>query len=149
MPKAKKRGMSPTARTLKLFREKDFRMEVVERFIPGIGIRKDFLSCIDILGMREGKKRIVGVQCFSTAWTEHERKICKEFPDGGAFWLSLKRTDLVFVGWRKLKLHRGSVAVRWKPRFGIVKKGKKKDQQQGELILVEVNEETFWEELLG
>ena len=82
--------------------------------------------------MKEGHKKIIGIQCFSTAWTEHERKILKEFPEGAKFWLSLDYTDLWFCGWRKLKVKRGGKAYRYFPRFGKVKLTKK-----GKLKLVE------------
>ncbi len=134
---ARKKGRSATSRTIEYFTKLGYRCEIVERFIPGARIRKDFLSCIDLLAMKEGKKTIVGVQCFTTAWTEHEKKICQEFPDGALFWLSLKRTKLIFIGWRKLKVKRGGKAIRWTPRIGVVK------IKKGKLILKEVSKDAF------
>jgi hypothetical protein len=123
-------GKRPTARSLEYFRKLGFTCEIVERFV--YTHRKDFLSCIDIMVMKEGHKKMIGIQCFSTAWKEHERKILEEFPEGAKFWLGLKYTDFWFVGWRRLKLKRGGKAVRWKPRFGKVKLTKK-----GKLKLIE------------
>ncbi len=126
---------SPLVRTVKYFKNHGYRCEIVERFIPtgGHGFRKDFLSCIDLMAMKPNKKKIIGVQCFSTAWTEHEKKICVEFPELTKYWLSLKYTKLYFIGWRRLKVKRGGVAVRWTPRLGIVRLTKK-----GKLKLEEV-----------
>ena len=118
------------SRTLELFRDAGYQCEIVERWIPGAGIRKDFLGCIDMMAMRPGKERIVGVQVFTTAWTEHRRKICEEYPDGADFWLSCGH-KLVFIGWRKMKVKRGGKAIKWVPRIGRVYKKK------GTLILKE------------
>lgn len=112
----------PTARTLEFFRDKGYEVQIVERFV--FNHRKDFLGCIDVLAMKENQKTIIGIQCFSTAWKEHERKLLKEFPEGTKFWLRLGH-EFFFVGWRKLKLKRGGKAMRWTPRFGKVKLTKK------------------------
>ena len=108
-----------------------YRCEKVERWIPGAGIRKDFLGCIDIIAIRAKKKKLIGLQVFTTAWMEHKRKICDEYPDGARLWLECGH-QLYFIGWRKLKVKRGGKAFRWVPRFGKVKAKKKK------LVLIEV-----------
>ena len=123
-------GKRPTQRSLEYFRKEGFTCEIVERFV--FNHRKDFLSCIDIMIMKEGHKKIIGIQCFSTAWTEHQRKILEEFPEGARFWLSLKYADFWFMGWRKLKVKRGGKAFRYVPRFGKVKLTKR-----GKLKLIE------------
>jgi len=118
--------VSPTARTLKFFGDLGYETVVVERYIMGASIRKDYLSCIDIHILEPNTPIIIGVQCFSTAWAEHERKICYEYPEGAKFWLKMGH-KLLFMGWRKLKVKRGGKAIRWTPRFGwcyLTKKGK-------------------------
>ena len=122
------RRTSPTTRTLNFFRDLGYECVIVERFLVGARVRKDYLSCIDLHLLLPGEKTIIGVQCFSTAWTEHERKICKEYPEGAKLWLGMGH-KLLFIGWRRLKVKRGGVAVRWTPRFGwckLTKKGKVK-----------------------
>lgn len=117
----KRNSKSPTARTMEIFREAGYEIQVVERFIGYANVRKDFLTCIDLMAMKPGIKTIVGVQCFSTAWTEHYRKICVEYPWGAKFWLSMGH-KLVFIGWRRLKSNHNN----WTPRFGVVEFKKKK-----------------------
>ena len=112
-------------RTKKVLVNAGYRCEKVEMWIPGIGIRKDFLGCIDMLAMRPKKKKILGIQLFTTAWTDHQRKICEEYPDGAKFWLRCGH-ELWFVGWRKLKVKRGGKAVIWTPRYGQVVLKKKR-----------------------
>lgn len=54
---------TPTQRTLKLMRKRGYHVEVVERWIPGANIRRDFAGVIDVLCLGDGE--IVGVQATS------------------------------------------------------------------------------------
>ena len=118
--------MIPSTRTRKHFEALGYTVQLVERYIHASRRRYDFLGCIDIIAVKIGQP-IIGIQCFSTAWVAHKRKIVEgsiegeEYAKKGAIeWLSLNNTELWFVGWRKLKLKRGSTVIRWTPRFGKV-----------------------------
>ena len=130
---------TPTSRTLELFRKEGYEVQIVERFIGYANVRKDYLTCLDLHALKAGQKTIIGIQCFSTAWQEHYRKICVEYPEGAKFWLGCGH-KFIFIGWRKLKVKRGGKAVRWTPRFGRVKLTKK-----GKIKLTEV--EYLWQAL--
>lgn len=54
---------SPTQRTLKHMRDLGYFADVVERWIPGANIRRDFAGFIDVLCLGDGE--IVGVQATS------------------------------------------------------------------------------------
>lgn len=70
---------SPTARSLKVLRDRGYHAEVVERWIPGANIRKDFAGFIDILALKDDE--VLAVQTTSDAHvaervskiTEHEK----------------------------------------------------------------------------
>ncbi len=109
----------PMARTLEHFREKNYTIDVVERWIGGY-TRKDFLGCIDAIAFFPGKSEIFAIQVFGSDWGSHRKKIVDEQHPGALLWLNNKNTRFFFVGWRKLKYKRGSKAMRWKPRFGEV-----------------------------
>ena len=141
----RKPSVMPTTRTKRLLLKHGFECHIVERMICGAGIRKDFCGGIDQLAMKQSYKKIIGIQSFSTAWAEHERKIIKGEGDRGEatvvdvkFWLSLPYSKFIFIGWRKLKVKRGGKAYVWTPRFGRVRLTKK-----GILKLIEV--QTFAE----
>ena len=56
---------SPTSRSLEVMRERGYFAEVVERWIPGANVRKDFAGFIDILCIHRERGDIVGVQATS------------------------------------------------------------------------------------
>jgi hypothetical protein len=56
---------SPTARSLEEMRKRGYLAEVVERWIPGANIRKDFAGFIDILCIHKDTGEIAGVQATS------------------------------------------------------------------------------------
>ena len=107
--------MTNTARTLKLLRDQGYIAGVVERFLNlgrGFGKRVDLFNIIDIIAIKP--KEVLGVQSCGQAFSEHDKKIRSSpmrmawLGAGGKLWL---------VGWRKVKLHRGGKAMRWKPRI--------------------------------
>ncbi len=53
---------SPTARTLRLLRQSGYTADVVERWLPHAGVRKDFLGCIDVLAVRRGEPGVLAIQ---------------------------------------------------------------------------------------
>lgn len=108
---------SPTQRTLDWLRKRGFRAAVVEKWIAQRGVRLDLFNVGDILAFDADST--VMVQCFSTGWSEHADKV-KEHADFCAEWIRPGR-EFWFIGWRKLKVKRGGLAMRWFPRFGIVR----------------------------
>lgn len=59
---------SPMQRSLAVLRERGYLAEVVERWIPGANIRKDFAGFIDILGVhREREGDVIAVQTTTAA----------------------------------------------------------------------------------
>jgi hypothetical protein len=109
-------GISPTQRTLKALREKEYRVGVVERFVGPLNIRVDLFHIIDLIAIRPGE--IVGIQSCGQAFSEHHRKITEEHPDAARDWI-LAGGMLELWGWRKLKVKRGGKAMRWEPRVKV------------------------------
>lgn len=71
--KRRKKGKSPTARTLEYLRKQGATYGVVERFNSFTNQRADLLGCIDVIVLRD--KRIVGIQC--TSGSNHSSHIQK------------------------------------------------------------------------
>lgn len=46
---------SPTQRSLKLLRDRGYRADVVEKWIPGANIRKDLFGFIDVIAIKDGE----------------------------------------------------------------------------------------------
>jgi len=57
--------VTPTARSLEVLRKLGYEADVVERWVPGARIRRDFLGCIDIVGVHP-EHGIIGVQATTT-----------------------------------------------------------------------------------
>jgi len=58
--------VSPTVRTLKELRSCGYEAEVVEKFLPFGGKRRDLFGCIDIVAVKSGEPPI-GIQATSKA----------------------------------------------------------------------------------
>jgi len=100
-----------TSRTLKYFRDKGWKVGVVERWNPYSKKRKDLFGIIDIIAM--DTKSIVGVQSCGQSFREHERKILGSLM--GEEWLE-SGGRLILIGWRKLLKKRGGKLKVWTPR---------------------------------
>lgn len=119
--------MSPTQRTLKVLRADGWLAGIVERFITAgpnrkFGNRSDLFGVFDIVAVNpqvslqeHGTPSTIGVQCFSTAWREHEEKMVFH-KENVVTWLEAGN-GVELWGWRKLKVKRGGTAVRWTPRI--------------------------------
>lgn len=114
----------PMQRTLEYYRDKGYSIDVVERWKGQF--RSDFMGVIDAIAFKPGDTKLIGIQVFGADWAEHRRKIIDEQHEGAKLWLSNKHTDLIFIGWRKLKHKRGGKLMVFKPRFGTVKLTKKR-----------------------
>lgn len=56
---------SPTAHTLEYLRRSGFTAGVVERWLPKVNRKRDFLGCIDILACRRGEVGVLAIQATS------------------------------------------------------------------------------------
>ena len=83
-------------------------------FPNSIGIRKDLFGFIDIVAI-DPVVGIIGVQSCGQAFNEHVKKMTEERNEEMFEWLKWAKVEL--WGWRKVKLKRGSKAMRWKPRI--------------------------------
>jgi hypothetical protein len=111
--------MSATQRTIKSLEELGYTVGIVERFISKggpFGVRKDLFGLFDLIAMHPDNG-IIGVQCFTTAWTDH-LMILEERRVEALTWIAAGG-HIEFWGWRKLKLKRGGVAMRWTPRIEV------------------------------
>lgn len=104
--------MTPTQRTLKLLRDRGWTADVVERWIPGAFIRKDYLGIIDIIALTG--REIIGVQSCGESFSEHAKKIA-DHAEGANRWLE-SGGRLLLVGWRPKKVKRGGVAMKYEFR---------------------------------
>jgi len=107
--------VSNTSRTLEYIREQGWTADNVEQFNPyagKFGHRKDCFGVLDIIALGEGN--IIGIQSCGQSFAEHNRKIL-ETPDA-LKWLKCGGR-LILIAWRKIKLRRGSKALRWSPRI--------------------------------
>ena len=112
-------GISNTSRTLKYIREKDWVVDMVERWIPmpthpAKGFRKDYLGFADMIAL--GENSIIAIQSCGQSFAEHNRKITEdeEVSKNALLWLD-SGGRLILVGWRKVKVKRGGKAMRWEP----------------------------------
>ncbi len=112
-------GISPTSRTLEYLRQQGWEATVVERFLPyagKFGQKIDMFGFGDIIAMGEGS--IIAVQSCGQSFSAHHKKITE---DEYVAPLALKWIEsggrLILIGWRKVKLKRGSKALRWQPRI--------------------------------
>ena len=91
--------MSPTARSLKRLRELGFVAEVVERFIPGARVRRDFLGLADVLAFYPGQPGVLAVQaCVTGDQAKRAKKM--RLNANTALWRS-SGNGLAVWGWGK------------------------------------------------
>lgn len=90
--------MSPTARTLKLLRDKGYQAGVVERYNSFTKQRNDLFGCIDLIAVKPGHG-IVGVQ--ACAGASHAARVKKSAEQPGLrAWLD-SGGGFVVVSWAK------------------------------------------------
>jgi hypothetical protein len=91
---------------------------IVERWNQHVGphgIRQDLFGIIDIIAL-DPQRGVVGIQSCGSDFAAHFRKLTEERAQESIDWLSTPGAKLELWGWRKVKLKRGGVAVRWQPR---------------------------------
>ena len=104
---------SPTARTLKYYRDKGYYIEVVERYNHYTKRRNDFAGFCDMIAIKG--KETVCVQATTVGHIpDHQRKI--EASPNLALLKSANWT-VTLIGWKKYKLKRGGKAYRWREKI--------------------------------
>ena len=109
--------MSPTQRTIKYLKDNGCLCGIVEKFNAYAGphgIRQDLFGFIDIIAI-DPAQGIVGVQSCGQDFSGHINKMLGERNENMFEWL--RHAKVLLIGWRKVKLKRGGVAERWKPRL--------------------------------
>lgn len=94
--------MTPTARTLKLFRDQDYLAEVVERNlpIPGRFCKLDFLGVIDLIAFKRASDEVIGVQ--ATSASNLTARVKKALAEPRLWvWLQSKARRFLVVAWGK------------------------------------------------
>lgn len=113
-------GLSPTQRTLKAMREQGRICGIVEKFnqyAGKFGIRQDLFGFIDIVAI-DPQDGIVAIQSCGSSFSAHVEKLLEERNENVFEWL--KHASVELWGWRKVKLKRGGLAMRWKPRVADI-----------------------------
>ena len=99
---------SPTSLTLDFLRRQGFTVDVAERWIPRVNIRRDLFHCIDIVAIRAGEP-ILAVQ--ATSLTNVSARISKAQASSElAVWLRTGHARFQVFGWTR----RGS---EWLPKI--------------------------------
>jgi hypothetical protein len=112
------KGLSPTQRTLQALREQGLICAIVEKFNQfggKFGIRQDLFNIIDVLAL-DGDNTI-GVQCCASDHKAHFDKITIEHAQETIEWLKSPYRKLYIYSWRKVKLKRGGLAMRWQAKI--------------------------------
>ena len=112
-------SLSATQRTLRVLKEQGRVCAIVERWNPyggPQGVRQDLFGIVDVLAL-DRSRGFVGIQCFTTAWVEHWKKLTEERAQESIDWLTTPGGHLELWGWRKVKVKRGGKALVWRPRI--------------------------------
>lgn len=117
-PKKRRKGTSPTQRTLAYLRARGWLVGIVEKWNQHVRIRQDLFGCIDLIAAQP-MRGVVGVQCCSATSgdgvTAHIRKINDE--PRAVTWL-LSGGQLWVFGWRQLAKRPG-IRTTWHPRIVV------------------------------
>lgn len=92
-------------------------VEKFNRFGGDFGIRQDLFGFIDIIAI-DPVNGIIAIQSCGQSFKAHCDKLITERNEAVYEWL--KHAKLELWGWRKVKLSRGSKAMRWRPRIADI-----------------------------
>jgi hypothetical protein len=112
--KMAKSALSSVQRTMRALREQGARCSVVEHFNPHVGehgVRQDLFGILDIIAL--DPSGVLGIQACGSDFKKHFDKLTVEHNQETLDWLSTPGTKLYIYSWRKLKLKRGGLAMRW------------------------------------
>lgn len=104
---------SPTQRSMKHLRDNGWHPVIVERWDHFAKIRRDLFGFADIIAMREGDKPILVQTTTGSNMAARREKILAS--DVAALCLR-SGFRIVLHGWRKVKVKRGGLAMRWEVR---------------------------------
>jgi hypothetical protein len=110
--------MSPVQRSIRHLKELGRRCWVVEKwnaYAGEHGKRVDLFNIIDILAL-DPQDGVIGIQACGTDFKSHWDKLTVEHSQESIDWLTTPGTKLFIYSWRKIKLQRGGIAMRWSPR---------------------------------
>jgi hypothetical protein len=97
--------------------------DIVERFNQYAGPhgrRSDMFGFADIVALDLERHAIVAIQCCGQSkFAVHRRTILEDCNEAVGNWLACGGVIELWA-WRKVKLHRGGKAMRWKPRVEII-----------------------------
>ena len=127
-------SLSPTQRTLRALRDRGQIAAIVEKFNAYAGphgLRQDLFGIIDVLAL-DPVHGVVGVQSCGNSFSAHRHKICENRYQETINWLNTPGTRFELWAWRKVKLHRGGKAMRWKPRIAEITL-----DSTGDIVIVE------------
>jgi len=115
----RRKGRSPTQRTLAELRGRGMVADIVERRSPprpGVpwGQTHDYLGCVDIIAF--DPTVTLAVQSCGSDFASHRRKVTEDCAHEVREWLRGPGRRFEIWGWRRLKVKRGGKAVRWMPR---------------------------------
>ncbi len=91
--------MTPTVRTLARLRQMGYVADVVERWLPRVGVRRDLFHCIDIVAVHPAIEGVLGVQCTSKPNLAARVGKVRQQPEV-AIWLKASNRIEVW-GWHK------------------------------------------------
>jgi hypothetical protein len=110
--------LTPTQRTLRALRARGLECAIVEKwnqYAGPHGVRQDLFGIIDVIAL-DPVAGVIGVQSCGNSFSDHFRKITGERAVETRKWLETPGTALELWSWRKVKMKRGGVAMRWEPR---------------------------------
>ena len=115
----RRKGRSPTQRTLAALRDRGLIAEIVERRSPPrpgmpFGQTHDFLGCVDIIAIAPDVT--LAVQSCGQDFAAHRRKMLEDCAHEVREWLRCPARRLELWGWRKVKAKRGGKLMVWRPR---------------------------------
>jgi len=105
--------MSPTQRTLKLYRDNGYYAEVVERWNQYAHIRQDFMGICDLICLKG--KDTVCVQ--ATSNSNVSARVNKLNASPNTKILKEAGWRIVVIGWGKYKYKRGGKLMLWKHKI--------------------------------
>ena len=101
-----------STRTKEYLNKNGIKSGLVERYNAHTMQKNDLFGIIDIIALYPDG--ICGIQACGTDYAEHDRKILDSLE---AYEWIQRGGILELFGWRKLKVKRGGVAVRWIPKI--------------------------------
>ena len=110
--------ISSIQKTLRQLRQQGSICGIVEHFNQYARIRQDLFGFIDIVALLPDRG-IVAIQCCTTDHASHKAKILAN--EVAPEWLK-SGGKIEIWSWRKLKIKRGGVAMRWTPRVEEITK---------------------------